>query len=315
VNHLIDIIIPNYNGAALLPACLDALAAQTRRDWRILIVDDASTDDSLAVVRQRYPDIAVLALPRNGGFVRTVNAGIAQTSAPLVILLNNDTVPDARFVEHLAGALERFPAYAFAAAKLRLFDRADHLHSAGDGYGWDGVPFSRGVWQPDQGQFDVMCEVFGPCAGAAIYRRTALTALASPAGEVLDANLIFYCEDVDLNLRARRAGLRTIFVPQAVVLHHLSATGGGVLASYYCGRNFFIIWAKNLPTAVLLRSLPHFLKAQLAISLAALRHIRGAAARARLRGQWAGLRALPQTWRRRRFGPQEAANLTRWIGK
>ena len=148
MKHTIDIIIPNYNGATLLPACLDALAAQTRRDWRILIVDDASTDDSLAMLRQRYPAIAVLALPQNGGFVRTVNAGLAQTSAPLVILLNNDTVPDERFVEQLAGALERFPAYAFAAAKLRLFDRPGHLHSAGDGYGWDGVPFSRGVWQP-----------------------------------------------------------------------------------------------------------------------------------------------------------------------
>ncbi len=315
MNQTIDIIIPNYNGAALLPACLDALAAQTRRDWRILIVDDASTDDSLAMLQERYPTIAVLALPHNGGFVRTVNAGIAQTSAPLVILLNNDTVPDRRFVEQLAGALERFPAYAFAAAKLRLFDQPEQLHSAGDGYGWDGVPFSRGVWQVDRGQFDIISEIFGPCAGAAIYRRTALTALASPTGDVLDPNLVFYCEDVDLNLRARRAGLRTIFVPQAVVLHHLSATGGGELASYYCGRNFFIIWAKNLPPALLLRSLPHFLKAQLAITLAALRHIRGAAARARLRGQWAGLRALPGTWRTRRFGPQEASNLTRWIGK
>lgn len=315
MNHTIDIIVPNYNGAALLPACLDALQAQTRRDWRVLVVDDASTDDSLALLRQHYPDVAVLALPRNGGFVQAVNAGIAHTSAPIVILLNNDTEVAPAFVEQLVGALERYPAYSFAAPKLRLFAQPDHLHSAGDGYAWDGVPFSRGVWQRDNGQFDSVCEVFGPCAGAAAYRRAALEALADGVADVLDPTLIMYCEDVDLNLRARRAGLRTLFVPQAIVYHHLSATGGGVLASYYCGRNFLLIWAKNLPLPLLLRSLPHVLGAQARITWLALRHMRGAAARARLRGQWAGLKALPAIWRRRQFGPCEAANLRNWIGR
>jgi GT2 family glycosyltransferase len=315
VTHAIDVIIPNYNGVALLTACLDSLRGQTRRDFRVLVVDDASSDDSLAVLRERYPEVAVLALPSNGGFVRAVNAGIAHSAAPIVVLLNNDTVADPRFIEQLAGALDRYPQYAFAAAKLRLFDQPDRLHSAGDGYGWDGVPFSRGVWQPDAGQYDALAEVFGPCAGAAAYRRAALAALADQRGDVLDAGLGMYCEDVDLNLRARRAGLRTIFVPQATVLHHLSATGGGVTASYGCGRNFIVVWAKNLPPRLLLRSLPRFALAQLRITLAALRHIRGAAARARLRGQWAGLKALPAVWRERRFAARESTNLSPWIGR
>ena len=314
MSHTIDVIIPNYNGVALLPACLDALQAQTRHDWRVLVVDDASTDDSLRLLHERYPQVDVLALPTNGGFVQAVNAGIAHTAAPFVLLLNSDTVADPRFIEHLVGALERYPRYAFAAAKLRLFDRPDHLHSAGDGYGWDGVPWSRGVWQRDVGQFDAVCEVFGPCAGAAAYRRSALNELADDHGNVLDASLVMYCEDVDLNLRARRAGFRTVFVPQAVVLHHLSATGGGVTASYGCGRNFIVVWAKNLPLPILLRSLPRFLAAQLKITAEALRHIRGTAARARLRGQWAGLKALPATWRKRHFASHETTNLAHWIG-
>src|SRR5690606_34616673 len=140
------------------------------------------TDASLALLRERYPWVDVLPLAGNGGFVRAVNAGIAASGAPLVILLNSDTVADPRFVEQLAGALERFPAHAMAAAKLGLFDQPDRLHSAGDGYGWAGVPFRRGVWQRDDGRFDVLGEAVGPCAGAAAYRRSALLALADEQG-------------------------------------------------------------------------------------------------------------------------------------
>ena len=111
------------------------------------------------------------------------------------------------------------------------------------------VPGNRGVWQRDSARYNVMEEVFGPCAGAAAYRRGALEALAE-GGQVLDEDLVMYCEDVDLNLRARLRGFRTIYVPRAIVYHRLSATGGGTLASYYCGRNFILVWVKNMPGAL-----------------------------------------------------------------
>ncbi len=295
---MIDILIPNYNGAALLPTCLDALARQTRQDFVVTVVDDGSTDGSLALLRARYPSVRVIALPSNRGLAAALNAALRQTAAPFVVLLNNDTEADEHWLAELIGALERWPSYAFAASKLRLFDRRDVLHAAGDTYSAAGVPGNRGVWQPDRGQYDAIGEVFGPCAGAAAYRRVALDALAVD-GQVLDEALFMYCEDVDLNLRARLAGLRTIFVPGAVVYHQLSATGGGALASYYCGRNFIAVWVKNMPGAALRRYWPRFVLAQLGITWDALRHLRGAAARARLRGQWAGLRELPRFWRRR----------------
>ncbi|MBC8077352.1 MAG: glycosyltransferase, partial [Chloroflexales bacterium] len=163
---MIDIIIPNYNGAALLPACLNALRSQTRRDFAITIVDDGSADDSLALLARNYPEVGVLALERNRGFVAAVNAGFRATRQPFFVLLNNDAVPTPRWLEYLVGALERYPAYAFAASKLMLNDRRDHLHSAGDFYQLDGVPGSRGVWQRDTGQYDAVAAVFGPCAAA-----------------------------------------------------------------------------------------------------------------------------------------------------
>ena len=311
----VDIIIPNYNGVRFLSPCLDALAAQTCHDLRIIVVDDASTDDSVALIRERYPHVELIALAHNGGFVRAVNAGIRASNGEYVLLLNNDTIAESRMVEALVTTLERYPQYAIAAAKLLLFDQPNHLHTTGDGYGWDGVPFSRGVWQADHGQFDAIAEVFGACAGAALYRRAALMQLADNAGNVLDPFLTMYCEDVDLNLRARRAGFRTIFVPQARVLHHLSATGGGVLSSYYCGRNFILIWLKNLPLPILIKSAPQFLKAQAHVTFEAIKHIRGAAARARLRGQLAGIRDAWHVIKQRRFMPAETDNLNEWIGR
>src|SRR5690606_14627023 len=129
-----------------------------------------------------------------------------------------------------------------------------------------------------------------PCAGAAAYRRSALLELAE-AGKVFDEDLVMYCEDVDLNLRARRRGMRTIFVPSAVVYHKLSATGGGALASYYCGRNFALVWAKNMPGPLARRYWPALLRSQLGFAAHSLGHLRESAARARLRGQIAALRA------------------------
>ncbi|HMO56663.1 MAG TPA: glycosyltransferase family 2 protein [Roseiflexaceae bacterium] len=304
---MIDIIIPNYNGAAHLPTCLDALRRQTRRDFVVVVVDDASTDESCELLARSYPEVQVLAMARNAGFTAAVNTAIDATGGEYVVLLNNDTEADPHWLEYLIGTLERYPGYAFAASKLLLFDQRHIIHSAGDFYRADGIPGNRGVWQHDTGQYDALAEVFGPCAGAAAYRRSALEALAED-GRVLDEALVMYCEDVDLNVRARLYGMRTLFVPQAIVYHRLSATGGGALASYYCGRNFMLVWAKNMPDRLVRIHLPQFLRRQVQLALESLWHSREPAARARLRGQLAGLRALPRFVMRRTHHDEQAAS-------
>jgi GT2 family glycosyltransferase len=111
---------------------------------------------------------------------------------------------------------------------MLLFTERDKLHSAGDGFGINGVPINRGVWQKDEGQFDADVYVFGGCGGAVAYRREMLDDIG-----LFDEDLFMYLEDVDLNWRAQLAGYRAVFAPKAVVYHHLSATGGGVIASHH----------------------------------------------------------------------------------
>jgi GT2 family glycosyltransferase len=152
----------------------------------------------------------------------------------------------------------------------------------------DGSPGNRGVWQQYRSYYDEEEPVFSACGGAAAYRRQLIEQIG-----FLDDDFYFSCEDVDIAWRAHLAGWQVLYVPAAVVYHKLKASGGsGATGSYYDGRNFlYLIW-KNYPSSLLRRYWWPILRAQLKISRQALRAWRGEAARARLRGQLAGLWGL-----------------------
>ena len=155
VTHRVDLLIPTFNGAALLRPCLDALRRQAYRDFAITIIDDGSTDDTAAILARDYPEVRLLRRERNGGLVAACNAGIAGTRAELVCLLNNDTEAEPGWLGALVAALHRAPDAASAASKLLLFDRRDTLHSAGDGFTITGLPMNQRDWRRDAGPYDL----------------------------------------------------------------------------------------------------------------------------------------------------------------
>ena len=292
---LASVVIPNWNGLAHLPTCLEALQAQTYPHPEVIVVDNGSSDGSQDYIIREHPQVRLLALARNLGLTGGNNLGFRAASGEILISLNNDTEAEPGFVESLVAALRDHPEAGVAAAKMRLFDRRDTLHSAGDGYGVDGIPFNRGVWQRDEGQFDRPGWIFGGCGGAVAYRRAMLDQVG-----LFDESFFMYCEDVDLNWRSQLAGWKCWYAPEAVVYHKLSATGGGPIASYYTGRNTLLVIAKNYPGALLRKYWTHILRAQWSVSHAAVRAWRGQAARARLRGQLAGFLGWPRMIGKRR---------------
>lgn len=292
----LSIIIPHFNGRPHLEACLDALRRQTFTDFEVILVDNGSTDGSQAYVNQYFPEVRLVELGRNLGFTGACLAGYAAAEGKNIVLLNNDTAAEPGWLSAIVDALAAHPEVGIIASKIRLFDRRDHLHAAGDFYRIDGVPGNRGVWQQDVGQFDQPEYVFGACGGAATYRRAMLEQIG-----FLDNDFFFSCEDVDIAWRAQLAGWRVWYAPTAVVYHKLKATGGSVTGSYYDGRNFlYVIW-KNYPGALLRQHWRAIWRAQWDITRLALQHWRGAAARARLRGQLVGLATWPVMWRKRRY--------------
>jgi GT2 family glycosyltransferase len=293
---LFSVVIPNWNGLRFLPTCLDALLRQTYPQVEIIVADNASHDGSQDFIRTTYPQVRLLELPTNKGFTGACNAGISAATGDYVALLNNDTEVDAGWVAAVVQAFAAHAEIGIVASKMLLFDRRDHIHTAGDTFSVDGRAGNRGVWQQDVGQFDREEYVFSACGGSSAYRRAMLDQIG-----LLDDDFFFSLEDMDLAWRAQLTGWKCLYTHHALVYHHLSATGGGVTASYYDGRNLIFTLVKNLPGDLWRKYGLLILRAQGKLAWEAIQAWRGAAARARLRGMGAGLWQLPAMWRKRRM--------------
>jgi GT2 family glycosyltransferase len=290
-----SVVIPHWNGKHFLPPCLDSLQRQTYPAVEVIVVDNASTDGSQALLREQYPWVRLIELPENRGFTGACNAGMQAAQGEIVALLNNDTEVEPDWAAVIMDAFARFPDVGSVASKMLLYDKRDHLHTAGDYFTVDGRAGNRGVWQKDVGQYDHEEFVFSACGGSSAYRRSMLDQIG-----LLDDEFFFLMEDVDLGWRAQLAGWRCLYTPRAVVYHHLSATGGGVTASYYAGRNTLILLAKDLPAGLWRKYGLKIARTQFVEFWQALKAWRGQAARARLRGMAAGLLRMLTIWPKRR---------------
>ncbi|HEX6513575.1 MAG TPA: glycosyltransferase family 2 protein, partial [Chloroflexota bacterium] len=198
----VTVAVPNWNGARFLPACLDSLRAQTFRDFEAVVVDNGSTDDSLPLLFDGYPEVRVVRWDSNRGVAAAFNEGVRQCNGELLALLNNDMELDAGFLAAMVEALDADVRAGAAAAKVLFIDRRT-INSAGDVYHRDGTPGNRGVHEPDRGQYDTQEYVFGASGGASAFRRRLFDEIG-----FFDERLVSYCEDVDWAWRMQLAGSR-----------------------------------------------------------------------------------------------------------
>jgi GT2 family glycosyltransferase len=286
----VTVVIPSLNGRHMLQGCLKALEAQTYRGWEAIVVDNGSTDGTVEWLRHAHPAVRAIANGENRGFAAAINQGIEASTGRYVVTLNNDTEPAPGWLAALVEAAESAAAVGMCASKMVFADRPGVINSAGicvdrTGIAWDrrGGEADR---EPGEGDWE---EVFGPCAGAALYRRAMLEEIG-----LFDSDFFAYLEDVDLAWRARRAGWRCLYVPSARVLHRHSATGreGSPFKSYHLGRNKVWLVAKNYPFGPLWYCVPLVVLYDLAAVVYALIARRDIyALRGRLAG-WAGLRRM-----------------------
>jgi GT2 family glycosyltransferase len=250
----VQVIIPNWNGLPFLKRCLDALVRQTYQDFSIVVVDNGSTDNSIVWLRENMPSVHVIVNPTNRGFAAAVNQGIRASSSEFIATLNNDTEPEPGWLEALVRAAESDNRVGMCASKMLFADQPHIINSAGIsidpvGIAWD----YRGGEQDRPDQEKGPTEVFGPCAGAALYRRGMLEEIG-----LFDEDFFAYLEDVDLAWRARLAGWQAIYVPAARVYHFHSATlgEGSSFKSFLLGRNKVWLILKNYPMPWLAYYLP-----------------------------------------------------------
>jgi GT2 family glycosyltransferase len=213
--------IVTFNSAGDIAACLESLQSQTFHDFAIHIFDNASGDDTLKTIEPF--DVQYIARsPVNTGFCKAHNELAGRFLSEYVLFLNPDTVLAPSFIEELVRALDMRLDAASACGKLVRMD-GKTMDSAGIIMFREQRHLDRGAEEPDSGQFDKSEDIFGPSGAAAMYRRTALDAVAV-YGQYFDEDFFAYREDADLAWRCRLLGWNSIYVPSAVGRHRRRVT-------------------------------------------------------------------------------------------
>lgn len=265
-----SIVLPNLNGAGWLQGCLASLFAQTEQDFELIVVDNGSTDESLAAARALLgrPNYSLIENGRNTGFSHAVNQGIACAQAPFVLLFNNDAFAEPDMLEKLLAAMEAAPRLFSAQALMLRHSEPAATDNAGDYVTLFGWPFQRGNALP-AARWQRQRRVFSCCGGAALYRKAALDEIG-----LFDEHFFAYFEDVDIGWRANSLGWQNALCPQARCTHIGSATTAGAGGGRYnnfkslqSGRNSLLLPYKNMPLIMLLLNLPFLLPGYLVKTL------------------------------------------------
>ncbi len=241
------VVVLNWNGRDYLRECLRSLFAQTYSAMRVLVVDNASTDESWRIVEEEFPGAALLRMPENLHFARGMNAGFERAlqdpNSEYVVALNNDVRLDPEWLAALVAAADG-PRVGMVASKMYFMDRPRILNSTGLSPARDGSGLDRGWNVPDDGRYDAHVDVFAASGGAALYRRELLQDVG-----LYDGDFVAYLEDLDLGWRARLAGWTARFAPRAVVYHKYSASVGarGEWKVYMGERNRIWTVVQNYP--------------------------------------------------------------------
>ena len=249
ISPRLSVIIPNWNGARHLPECLESLQRQSFKDFEVVLVDNGSSDDSLALVEHKFPWVRIVSNHANLGFSAAVNAGIRATDSEYLVLLNNDTRAREDWLERLVAAMDATPDASFAACRMLRYDPPHRIDSAGDRFSLlRGGGINIGAGEAAESR-DQPAWVFGACAGAALYRRTLFDDIG-----LFDEDFFLVFEDVDISLRACVAGHRCLYVPDAVVYHKRGASTDvqSVTVATRSFRNFVWVAGKNLPVLLLM---------------------------------------------------------------
>ncbi len=248
---MFSLIVLNYNGDELLRECLESIAAQSDRDFELLLIDNASTIPwRHALPASLQNQTVVLENESNLGYAEGNNVAIRRARGTWVVLLNNDAALEPDFLAQARRMISEHPGYRMFAPQIVVRDAREIIDSAGVGVFLDGTSRCRG-WQESRRAYQQPAEVLGPVGSVAIYHRE----IFSEVG-LLDPDFFCYLEDSDLLLRAQWMGYRALYCPVLRAFHSKSSTLGVATPqkAYLVERNRIWVAVKNFPLSLLLLS-------------------------------------------------------------
>jgi GT2 family glycosyltransferase len=289
----VSVIVVNYNSGEFLRRCLAHLDRQTMTDFEVIVLDNRSTDGSLAEAQSVARDgrFRFMTADANLGFAAGNNRAAARARGRWLAFLNPDAFADPAWLAELLWATRRHsPIGIFGSTQISASD-TQRLDGAGDGYFIGGFPWRGGYGRPASELPHEDYETFSVCGAAAFYDANIFRELGG-----FEESFFCYCEDVDLGFRARLAGHRPIQVTKAIVQHVGGGSGASQAWARQTGtRNNLVTLFRNLPPMLLALMLPLHLLG-LILSLA----IRPRLTPATLRGAWYGMLRVPRALRDRR---------------
>lgn len=253
------VVIPNLNGAGWLKDSIESIFAQTMKDFELIVIDNASTDESKAIAQSYVgrSNYTLIENDRNTGFSYAVNQGIRLAKGEYVALFNNDAFAEPDWLENLVAAAEKDKRiFAVSSLMIRHFER-DLADDAGDYVTLLGFACKRGDGMKAT-RYQKPCRVFSACGGAALYRKSILDKIG-----LFDETFFAYYEDVDISWRANSLGYKNVYCPTAKCYHICGATTGAVrynpFKSIQSGRNSILLPYKNMPLLMLILNFPFLL--------------------------------------------------------
>jgi GT2 family glycosyltransferase len=248
---LVSIVLLNYNGGGFLVKCLDSILAQDYPAVEVIIVDNASTDGSLEILKTpAYVSFRLIANPKNEGFSRGMNIGMAAASGDFIMPLNFDIILEPDFISRMVETAESSDNIGSVTGKLlRLNDtgKTNIIDSTGHLIFTNRYLINRGEDQEDTGQFDRPDLVFGTCGAVPLYKRTMLDDIAYE-GQYYDEAFFIMLEDVDIDWRAQLRGWDCAYTPAAVGYHYRGATASGksrLIQRHYYKNRYLLMWQND----------------------------------------------------------------------
>jgi len=255
----VSIVIVTWNAAYYMEGCLSSIKEQSFKDWELIIVDNGSADDTLDIVQKIYPQARVIKNEENLGFCRANNQGISAAQGDFIFTLNSDIILDKDFMRELVFFAQKQPEeIGMLGGKMLRMD-GKTIDSTGLILSKSRRFYDRGGGEIDQGQYDESAEVFGICAGAALYKRKMLDEIEID-GQNFDDDFFFLGEDFDIAWRAQLYGWKAMYIPRAQCLHlRGSSEHKSKFKQYLSFKNRYLLMIKNDTPVNILMALPRLL--------------------------------------------------------
>jgi GT2 family glycosyltransferase len=246
---LVSIVIPNWNGKKYLKDCITSLRGQTHNDLEIIVVDNASEDDSVEYLQKNFPETKVIQHDRNLGFGAANNTGIKAARGKYIMMLNNDTVLEPECIKELIKGIEKDKKYGACASKILLRNEDNLLDVAGIAVCLDGLSIGRGRLENSNKYYNEE-EVFFASDCACLYKKEMLDDIGL-TDEIYDTDFFAYADETDMGWRAQLAGWKCIYNPKAVVhhLHSASSSNYSSFKAFLVERNRIWVAVKSLPAS------------------------------------------------------------------